>query len=239
MATGRRAHRVPRPARRRDRRCVHRQRRRNERAQLPIDTTRSVDFEGLGWSPDGKHLELHERRQTTVGCGGLADQHRRHRRRRHADRTASSESSNGLDGRAPAKLVAGQQPIGVPVREGFPCARSGSSTRTDRVSGWWDLETFESTILGHTWAPDGKTLLITEFPENEARREASGGSGRSTWRLARRRRCRFPSQPGSAWRPDRVTSDTVKPGHPARAPPYPRSSSGRTSFARRVCDSSS
>jgi Tol biopolymer transport system component len=33
-------------------------------------------------------------------------------------------------------------------------------------------ETIATNILGYTWSPDGRTLLITTFPESEARREA-------------------------------------------------------------------
>ena len=36
-----------------------------------------------------------------------------------------------------------------------------------------------SSILAHTWAPDGKTLLINEFPENESRRDAA----RKVWSI--------------------------------------------------------
>ena len=69
-----------RPRRRHCRR-VHRRCRRHERpSSCRSNHVEIVDFEGLSWSPDGKHLSF----MSAGSLGGvtrLADQHRRHRRR--------------------------------------------------------------------------------------------------------------------------------------------------------------
>ena len=90
--------------------------------RLDIETTGDVDFEGLGWSPDGKHLSFMsagslggvEGWQINIADinsdGSLAELHR-------------LRLDPEIKGRAPAGLVAGQQQDRVPAAEGLQAPR--------------------------------------------------------------------------------------------------------------------
>ena len=207
--------------------------------QLPIESVDLVDFEGLELVARRQAPELHERRQPRWRHR-LADQHRRHRRRWDLTELHPLKlDPDSTDERLPSWSPDSSQlaflhekdftrQVGIFNADGSGYRLVGPETST-------------SNILSYTWSPDGKTLLITEFPDAESRREAERQD--VVGRRGDRRADRGPEpgrDAGSASRPDRPTArPTRSPGISPGLRPYPRSSSGRTSFARRVCDSSS
>ena len=137
--------------------------------ELPIDTVDLVDFEGLGWSPDGKHLSF-----MSAGVGGVTGWQiniadidadgtltELHRLKLDPTRRTSTSRAGRRTAASSAFLLEKdfKRQVGI-----FNADGSGF-----RLVG---PETSASNILGYTWSPDGKTLLITEFPEDESRREA-------------------------------------------------------------------
>ena len=145
--------------------------------QLDIESTQDVDFENLGWSPDGKHLSFMS--DGSLGgvtgwqiniadidpAGNLTELHRL-----KLDPDSSDERNPGWspDSSKLAFLYEKdfKRQIGIFNADGTGFRLVGP-------------ETSASNILGHTWAPDGKTLLITEFPDAETQREAK----RKVWSI--------------------------------------------------------
>jgi Tol biopolymer transport system component len=137
--------------------------------QLDIESRQDVDFENLGWSPDGKHLSFMS--DGSLGgvtgwqiniadidpAGNLTGLHRL-----KLDPDSSDERNPGWspDSSKLAFLYEKdfKRQIGIFNADGTGFRLVGP-------------ETSASNILGHTWAPDGKTLLITEIPDFEPLRE--------------------------------------------------------------------
>jgi Tol biopolymer transport system component len=139
-------------------------------AQVPIEAVDFVDFENLGWSPDGRHLSF-----MSAGVGEVdgwqinivdidAEGTMTERRPLKLDPRAAHERAPvwSPDSTQIAFLVEKnlRRQVGI-----FNADGSGY-----RVVG---PETLYTNILGYTWSPDGRTLLITEFPDAEAEREAN------------------------------------------------------------------
>lgn len=143
--------------------------------RLDIGSTQDVDFENLGWSPDGEHLSFMS--DGSLGGvtgwqiniadidprGNVTDLHRLKLDPGSSDERGPSWSP---DGTRVAFLLEKdfKRQVGIFNPDGADF----------RVIG---PETSASNILGYTWSPDGKTLLITEFPDYEPAREAL----RKTW----------------------------------------------------------
>jgi Tol biopolymer transport system component len=138
--------------------------------QLDIETTQDVDFENLGWSPDGKHLSF----MSDGSLGGVTgwqiniadiddEGNLTELRRLKLDRGSSDERgpSWSPDSSQVAFLLEKdfKRQVGIFNADGTGFRLIGP-------------ETSASNILGYTWSPDGKTLLITEFPDYEPAREA-------------------------------------------------------------------
>jgi Tol biopolymer transport system component len=140
--------------------------------QLPIESVDMVDFENLSWSPDGKHLSF-------MSAGEVLGT-KLHWQSAIADIDANGEMTDlrplRLDfdssaERGPAwspdssrlAVLIDQLPnrqVGIVNADGTGYQLVGPQTSASK------------NILGYTWSPDGKTLLITEFPDAEAQREA-------------------------------------------------------------------
>jgi Tol biopolymer transport system component len=143
--------------------------------RLPIETSQDVDFEGLGWSPDGKHISFMSN-GTLGGTAGwqinIADIDLEGRltdlRRLKLDPESTGEHLPvwSPDSTQVAFLLEkySKRQVGIFKADGSDY----------RVVG---PETWSSNILSYGWSPDGRTLLITEFPESELVREAN----RRTW----------------------------------------------------------
>jgi Tol biopolymer transport system component len=137
--------------------------------RLDIETSSDVDFEGLGWSPDGKHLSF----MSDGSLGGVTGWQLNiadidddgnlielHRLKLDPDSFGEHLPIWSPDSSRLAFLFEKDfmRQIGL-----FNADGSGF-----RLIG---PETLATNILGSTWSPDGTSLLITEFPEDEARRE--------------------------------------------------------------------
>jgi Tol biopolymer transport system component len=136
--------------------------------RLDIPATQDVDFENLGWSPNGEHLAWMSAGVDGVtgwqiniadidAAGNLTDL-----RPLKLDRDSSDERNPGWSPDS-TKLSFMQEKDGKRQIGIFNADGTGY-----RLVG---PETSASQILGATWSPDGKTLLITEFPDFEPARE--------------------------------------------------------------------
>jgi Tol biopolymer transport system component len=136
--------------------------------RLDIDATQDVDFENLAWSPNGEHLSF-----MSAGVDGVtgwqiniadidAAGNLTQVRPLKLDRDSSDERNPvwSPDGTKLSFLLEKdfKRQIGI-----FNADGTGY-----RVVG---PETSASQILSAAWSPDGKTLLITEFPDYEPARE--------------------------------------------------------------------
>jgi len=140
--------------------------------QLPIESVDMVDFENLGWSPDGKHLSFMSagevlgtelRWQSAIADidanGEMTDLRPL---RLDFDSTAERQPAWSPDSSRLALLI-DQLPnrqVGIVNADGSGYQLVGPQTSASK------------NILGYNWSPDGKTLVITEFPDEEASREA-------------------------------------------------------------------
>jgi Tol biopolymer transport system component len=137
--------------------------------RLEIATQGDVDFEGLTWSPDGNHLSFMSAGELTGLTGwqiNVADI--------GADGTVTQLHPLRLDPDADDEYY----PSWSPDSKQLAFIRQKDLRRQIGIfnvdgSGFRLVgpETSASNILGHTWSPDGKTLLITEFPDYEPARE--------------------------------------------------------------------
>jgi Tol biopolymer transport system component len=138
--------------------------------RLDIETTGDVDFEGLGWSPDGSHLGF----MSDGSLGGVTgwqiniadidpegDLTDLRRLKLDPDSTDEHLPVWSPDSSQLAFLHEKDYKRQVGI---FNADGSGYRLLGPAVS---DLR-----ILGYTWSPDGKTLVITEVPDQVARREA-------------------------------------------------------------------
>ena len=136
--------------------------------RLDIDGTQVVDFENLAWSPNGEHLSFMSAGVDGVtgwqiniadidAAGNLTDLHPL-----KLDRDSSDERNPGWSPDS-SKLSFMQEKDGKRQIGIFNADGTGY-----RLVG---PETSASQILGAAWSPDGKTLLITEFPDFEPARE--------------------------------------------------------------------
>jgi len=132
--------------------------------QLPMETTDLIDFEGLGWSPDGRHLSFMSSGLVSgnsmrwqIGIADIATDgtFTGHRYLRLAD-AASAEMLPAWspDGSQLAFILenAGERQIAVAPADGSAPARLVGPS-TSAASG-----------MGHAWSPDGRTLTITISP---------------------------------------------------------------------------
>ena len=136
--------------------------------RLDIPATQDVDFENLGWSPNGEHLAWMSAGVDGVtgwqiniadidAAGTLTDL-----RPLKLDPDSSDERNPGWSPDS-SKLSFlqekdGKRQIGIFNADGTGYRLVGP-------------ETSASQILGASWSPDGKTLLITEVPDFEPLRE--------------------------------------------------------------------
>ena len=136
--------------------------------RLDIPATQDVDFENLGWSPNGEHLAWMSAGVDGVtgwqiniadidAAGNLTDL-----RPLKLDPDSSDERNPGWSPDS-SKLSFlqekdGKRQIGIFNADGTGYRLVGP-------------ETSASQILGASWSPDGKTLLITEVPDFEPLRE--------------------------------------------------------------------
>ena len=137
--------------------------------RLPLDGVDIVDFENLAWSPNGEHLSY-----MSAGVDGVSGWQLN---------IADIDADGALTELHPLKIDPGSSDernpswspdstkIAFLVDKDFK--RQVAIANADG-SGYEVLgpETTTSNILGFTWSPDGKNLLITQFPEAESQREA-------------------------------------------------------------------
>ena len=138
--------------------------------QLPIESVGLGEFEGLAWSPDGKHLSF----MSDGSLGGITGW-----QINVADIDAEGSLTElhrldldpvSLDERLPiwspdSSRLAFLQEIGSRRQVGiFNADGSGYRLLGPEVSSL--------RILDYAWSPDGRSLVITELPEQESRREA-------------------------------------------------------------------
>jgi Tol biopolymer transport system component len=136
--------------------------------QLDIEGTQDVDFENLGWSPNGEHLSW-----MSAGVDGVSG---------WQINIADIDAAGNLTDLRPLKLDPDssdeRNPSWSPDSSQLSFLLEKDFTRqigifnadgsSFRVVG---PETSASQILGATWSPDGRTMLITEFPDFEPARE--------------------------------------------------------------------
>lgn len=138
--------------------------------QLPIEAVDFVDFEGLGWSPDGNHISY-----MSAGVGGV---------RGWQINIADIDADGTMTELRPLKLDPEssheRNPVWSPDSTQLAFLLEKSATRQVGVfnadgSGYRVIgpDTLMLNILSYTWSPDGRTLLIAEFPDDEALREAN------------------------------------------------------------------
>jgi Tol biopolymer transport system component len=137
--------------------------------ELPMVGVGIVDFENLGWSPNGEHLIY-----MSAGVDGVSG---------WQINVADIDADGTLTELHPLKIDPGstdeRNPAWSPDSTKFAflldkdfkrqVAIANADGTGFRVVG---PETTTSNILGYTWSPDGRTLLITQFPEAESLREA-------------------------------------------------------------------
>jgi Tol biopolymer transport system component len=137
--------------------------------RLDIETTGDVDFEGLGWSPDGKHLGF----MSNGSLGGVTG---------WQINIADIDPEGDLTDLRRLKLDPDSTDEHLPVwspdssqlaflHEKDYKRQVGIFNTDGSGYGLVGPAVSDLRILGYTWSPDGKTLVITEVPEAEARRE--------------------------------------------------------------------
>jgi Tol biopolymer transport system component len=138
--------------------------------QLPIASVQMVDFEGLGWSPNGEHLSWMSAGELSGITGWQVN-------------VADIGADGALTELHPLKMDPGssdeRNPAWSPDSTKIAFMLDNDSRRQVAIANADGTglrvvgpETTPANILGYTWSPDGKTLLITQFPEIESQREA-------------------------------------------------------------------
>ena len=136
--------------------------------QLDIEATQGVDFENLGWSPNGKHLSF-----MSAGVDGVSG---------WQNNIADIDPAGSLTALRPLKLdrdSSGEHsPVWSPDSSQLAFLHERDFRRQVGIFNADGTglrlvgpETSAANILGYAWSPDGKTLLITEFPDFEPLRE--------------------------------------------------------------------
>ena len=137
--------------------------------RLDIATQGDVDFEGMTWSPDGRHLsfmsagELSGDEGWQINVADIA-----------ADGSLTELHPLRLDPDADHEYYPSWSPDSSQLafmREKDFRRQIGISNADGTGFRLVGPETATSNNLGATWSPDGKTLLITEFPDYEPARE--------------------------------------------------------------------
>jgi TolB protein len=137
--------------------------------RLDIATQGDVDFEGMTWSPDGKHLSFMSAGELTgstgwqinvadIGPDGALTALHPLRFDEDADSEYYPSWSPDSSQLAFMREKDFKRQIGVANADGTDFRLVGPETKY-------------SNILGAAWSPDGKTLLITEMPDYEPARE--------------------------------------------------------------------
>lgn len=137
--------------------------------RLDIATTGDVDFEGLTWSPDGEHLSFMSAGELTGRTGwqiNIADIGR--------DGSLTELHPLRFDEDADHEYYPSWSPDGSQLafmRETDLRRQVGIANADGTGFRLVGPETINPNMLGITWSPDGKTLLITEVPDFEPLRE--------------------------------------------------------------------
>ena len=138
--------------------------------QLPIDATGLADFEGLSWSPDGKHLSFMSDGSLggTSGWqiniadidfdGSMTELHQLKLDPSSSDERLPSWSPNSSQ-LAFLQEKDFKRQVGIFNADGSGYRLLGPEASSLR-------------ILDYAWSPDGRSLVITELPDQESRREA-------------------------------------------------------------------
>ena len=154
----------------------------------------------LGWSPDGKHLSF-----MSAGCRrrlGLANQHRRHRRRGRPDRHCVASSSTRTRAASTARTGHRTAARSRSCSRRTSSARLGSSTQTEQASVSLGRRRRRRTSLATPGRPMARRCTSPSSPITSPREKHCGRCGPSTSPPARRPKSRPRSDPGSASRPD-------------------------------------
>lgn len=143
--------------------------------RLDIETSQDVDFEGLGWSPDGQHISF----MSDGSLGGTSGW-----QINIADINPEGEVTALQRLKLDPESTGEHLPVWSPDSTQIAFLLEKYSKRQVGIvnadgTGYHVVgpETWANNILSYAWSPDGKTLLITEFPESELIREAN----RRTW----------------------------------------------------------
>jgi Tol biopolymer transport system component len=136
--------------------------------RLDIATQGDVDFEGMTWSPDGKHLSF-----MSAGVDGVSGW-----QINVADIDADGTLTNLHPLRFDPKSDEEYYPSWSPDSKQLAFMREEDLRRQVAIANADGTgfrlvgpETVKPYMLGATWSPDGKTLLITELPDYEPLRE--------------------------------------------------------------------
>jgi Tol biopolymer transport system component len=137
--------------------------------RLDIETQGDVDFEGMTWSPDGKHLSFMSAGELSGLTGwqiNVADI--------GADGSLTALHPLRFDEDADEEYYPSWSPDSKQLafmREKDLRRQVGIANADGTGFRLVGPETVTPYALGPTWSPDGKTLLITEIPDFEPLRE--------------------------------------------------------------------
>jgi Tol biopolymer transport system component len=137
--------------------------------RLDIPSQGDVDFEGMTWSPDGKHLSFMSAGELSGTTGwqiNVADI--------GADGTVTQLHPLKIDPEADYEYYPSWSPDSTKLaymREKDLRRQIGIANADGTGLRLVGPETIHPNIVSATWSPDGKTLLITEVPDFEPLRE--------------------------------------------------------------------
>lgn len=138
--------------------------------RLDIATQGDVDFEGMTWSPDGRHLSFMSAGELSGITGwqiNIADI--------GADGSLTALHPLRFDADADNEYYPSWSPDSSQLafmREKDLGRQVGIANADGSGFRLVGPETVNPNMLGVTWSPDGKTLLITEVPDFEPLRES-------------------------------------------------------------------